>query len=323
MQGDVQENSDNCPAQASQQVVCGLVLELKTSAQIGGIGGIMRDCPGEDLMEDDFIAAEEDRLKDSPLLKRMMNLISDREKIESRTVRELGKRMCPHPPMKPWNIRVLSPKERERAIGEATMREKFVMDIKEKLKHRHERVMSECGRIVPSEPKPRRCSQRPKLDNWLGRRWSRARAATLVRRASEGGALRGSTLLQRGSVFLDHRKDSIRRATMRRQTMLKEQTGAAVSKLEAHKIVNKVNFDNVVDMSVAVQNTTDSLGRLRAVQHDKEMWNKISPAEYTSTPLYDWKIYKSDLPRNKFGRTEDYLQSYLRSYKNAPHGLPL
>lgn len=105
--------------------------------------------------------------------------------------------------------------------------------------------------------------------------------------------------------------------------MLKEQTGAAVSKLEAHKIVNKVNFDNVVDMSVAVQNTTDSLGRLRAVQHDKEMWNKISPAEYTSTPLYDWKIYKSDLPRNKFGRTEDYLQSYLRSYKNAPHGLPL
>lgn len=179
----------------------------------------MRDCPGEDVegpIEDAFIAAEEERLKERPYLHRVMALIVDREQIESRTLRDLGNKIYPHPPLKPWNVRVVSPKERERSIGEPTEMEKFKKDMAAKLKPRHKRVMSECGRIVPPKPKPRRCSQKPKTDNWLGRRRSRARAVTLVRRASDGGALRGSSLLQRGSVFLDHKRESIRRATARR-----------------------------------------------------------------------------------------------------------
>jgi len=226
----------------------------------------MRDCPGEDVegeIEDAFIAAEEARLKERPYLHRVVALLVDREKIESPTLRELGNKICPHPPIKPWNVRVLSPKERERNIGEPTAAEKFKKDMAAKLKPRHRRVMSECGRVVPPpKPKPRRCSQKPKTDNWLGRRRSRARAVTLVRRASDGGALRGSTLLQRGSVFLDHKRESIRRATMRRQSMLAAQTGAAVAKVEAVKTLTGVNLDNVVDMSVAVQNVTDSFGNI-------------------------------------------------------------
>lgn len=286
----------------------------------------MRDCPGEDVegpIEDAFIAAEEERLKERPYLHRVMALIVDREKIESQTLRDLGNKIYPHPPLKPWNVRVLSPKERERNIGELSEMDKFKKDKAAKLKPRHKRVMSECGRIVPPKPKARRCSQKPKTDNWLGRRRSRARAVTLVRRASEGGALRGSSLLQRGSVFLDHKRESIRRATARRQTMLAAQTGAAVSKTEAAKTLTGVNLDNVVDMSVAVQNVTDSFGMLNADHLHKQAWGKISPTEYTSMPFYDWKIYKSDLPYTKFGRTEDYLQSNLSSYKAALHGLPV
>lgn len=97
--------------------------------------------------------------------------------------------------------------------------------------------------------------------------------------------------------------------------MLAQQTGAAVSKLEAVKTLTGVNMDNVVDMSVAVQNVTDSFGKLNAEHLHKQAWGKISPAEYASMPFYDWKIYKSDLPYTKFGRTEDYLQSNLSSYK--------
>jgi hypothetical protein len=285
----------------------------------------MRDCPGEDtegLIEDAFIAAEEERLRERPYIHRMMALILDREKIESRTLRDLGNRIYPHPPIKPWNVRVVSPKERERSIGEPTEMEKFKKEMANKLKKKSRR-MSECGRIVPPRSRPRRCSQKPKTDNWLGRRRSRARAVTLVRRASEGGALRGSTLLQRGSVFMDHKRESIRRATVRRQTLMAEETGAAVAKIEAIKTLTGVNMDNVVDMSVAVQNATDSLGRLNTGQLQKPAWGKISPTEYTSAPIYDWKIYKSDMPYTKFGRTEDYLQSNLSSYKNAVHGLPI
>jgi hypothetical protein len=102
-----------------------------------------------------------------------------------------------------------------------------------------------------------------------------------------------------------------------------EETGAAVAKIEAIKTLTGVNMDNVVDMSVAVQNATDSLGRLNTGQLQKPAWGKISPTEYTSAPIYDWKIYKSDMPYTKFGRTEDYLQSNLSSYKNAVHGLPI
>lgn len=73
----------------------------------------MRDCLGEDLMEDDFIVVEEDWFKDSLFFKCMMNFILDCEKIESRMVCEFGKRMCLYLLMKFWNICVLLLKERE------------------------------------------------------------------------------------------------------------------------------------------------------------------------------------------------------------------
>lgn len=284
----------------------------------------MRDCPGEDVegvIEDAFIAAEEERLKERPYLHQMMAIILDREKLESKTLRDLGNKIYPYPPLKLWNVRVVSPKERERSIGEPTEMEKFKKDMVAKLKRRT-RMMSECGRIIPPRSHPRRCSQKPKTENWLGRRRSRARAVTLVRRVSDGGALRGSSLLQRGSVFMDHKRESMRRATMRRQTVLAQQTGLAMSKIEAVKTLTGTNMDNVVDMSIAVQNVTDSLNKMNAEFMHKQAWGKISPTEYTSDPFYDWKIYKSDMPYTKFGRTEDYLQSNLSSYKNAIHGLP-
>lgn len=260
---------------------------------------------------------EEERLRERPFLHRTIELIVERETIEGKILRDLGNRITKHPPIKPWNIRIVTPAERDRGIGVPTEREKFDADMKKK--EPRKRAMSECGaHKAPPKPKPRRCSQKPKLDNWLGRRRSRARASMLVHRSSAAGAQRGSALLQRGSVFFEHRRETIRRATERRQTLMAQQSAAAVSAMEAAKTLTGVNLDNVVATSFPVQVVTDSFGKFKFNYDQKKA--EVGP-EWQKQAFRDWRIYKSDMPYTKFARTEDYLQSPLSSYKGLLHGI--
>lgn len=278
----------------------------------------MKDCPGEisdEEKERALMIAEEERLRERPFLHRTVDLIIDRETIEGKVLRELGNKITGHPPVKKWDLRMVTSKERDRGIGVPTPREQFDRDMKAK-EHR-KRAMSECGAPKPPpKPKPRRCSNKPKLDNWLGRRRSRARASMLVHRTSVAGAQRGSALLQRGSIFFDHKRESIRRASVRRESQ--QLGGIDVAALEAAKTVTGVNLDNVVDTSFPVQVASDSLGKYK---------EKVDNLAANTGPLWDprffrdWKVYKHDMPYTKFFRTEDYLQNPLSTYKAALHNM--
>jgi hypothetical protein len=108
-----------------------------------------------------------------------------------------------------YACRIILTAEKDRGIGQPNAREIF--DIEMKKKEPRKRAMSECGAPrSPPKMKQRRCSLKPKLDNWLGRRKSRQQAFHIVRKSSIKGEARSNNFLRRTSSLLIERCETIR-----------------------------------------------------------------------------------------------------------------